>query len=66
LITPVGGGGSCVCMQSWERMSYLLHMSCVSKSGISDHLTNVIMHAFLSEGGLSREQVASKLVCFRG
>jgi hypothetical protein len=51
-------------MQSWERMPYLLYLSCVSESGTSDHLTNVIMHALLGEGGLSREEIASKLVCF--
>jgi hypothetical protein len=51
-------------VQSWKRMLYLLHLSCVSKSSTSDHLTNVIIYALLYEGGLSREQVASKLVCF--
>jgi hypothetical protein len=51
-------------MQSWERVPYLLHLSCVSESGTSDHLTNVIMHALLSKGGLAREEIASKLVCF--
>jgi hypothetical protein len=45
-------------------MPHLLHLSCVSESGTSDHLTNVIMHVLLCEGGLSREQIASKLVCF--
>jgi hypothetical protein len=51
-------------MRSWERMPHLLHLSCVSKSGTSDHLTSVIMHALVGEGGLSREEIASKLVCF--
>jgi hypothetical protein len=51
-------------VQFWERMPYLLHLSCVFESSTSDHLTNVIMHALLNEGGLSCEQVASKLVCF--
>jgi hypothetical protein len=52
-------------MQSWERMPYLLHVSCVSKSSTSDHLINVIMHVLLSEGGLAREEIACKLVCFK-
>jgi hypothetical protein len=52
-------------MRSWERMPYLLHLSCVSESGTSDHLTNVIMYVLLGEGGLSHEEIASKLVCFR-
>jgi hypothetical protein len=51
-------------MRSWERMPHLLHLSYVSESGTSDHLTSVIMHALLDEGGLSREEIASKLVCF--
>jgi hypothetical protein len=51
-------------MRSWERMPHLLHLSCVSESGTSDHLTSVIMHVLLVEGGLSREEIASKLVCF--
>jgi hypothetical protein len=52
-------------VQSWERMPHLFHLSCVYESGTFDYLTNVIMHVLLSEGGLSREQIASKLVCFR-
>ena len=46
-------------------MPHLLHLSCVSKSGASDHLMSVIMHALLDEGGLSHEEITSKLVCFR-
>jgi hypothetical protein len=53
-------------MRSWERMPYLLHLSSGSESSTSDHLTNVIMHALLDEGGLSCEEIASKLVCFGG
>ena len=51
-------------MRSWERMPYLLYLSCVSKSGTSVHLTSVIMYALLDEGGLSHEEIASKLICF--
>jgi hypothetical protein len=52
-------------MRSWEKMLHLLHLSCISESGTSDHLTNIIMHALLDEGGLTREEIASKLVCFK-
>jgi hypothetical protein len=51
-------------MDSWERKPHLLHLSCVSESGTSSHLTSVIMHALLGEGGLTHEEIASKLVCF--
>lgn len=30
-------------VQSWERIPYLLHLSCVSDCGTADHLINVIM-----------------------
>ena len=51
-------------VQSWEIMLHLLHLSYISKSSTFDHLMNVIIYALLYEGGLSCEQVASKLVCF--
>jgi len=34
------------------------------KGGIADHLTNVIMHALIDEGGLTHDEIASKLICF--
>jgi hypothetical protein len=46
-------------------MPHLLHLSCISESGTLDYLTNVIMHAFLGEGGLTYEEIASKLIYFR-
>jgi hypothetical protein len=52
-------------MQSWKMMPYLLHLSYDSESGTTDQLINVIMHVLLFEGGLSCEQIASKLVCFK-
>jgi len=51
-------------LDNWERMSYLLYLSCVAKDGTANHLTFIIMHALLEEGGLSHEEIASKLVCF--
>jgi len=51
-------------MNGWEREPHLLHLSCVFDAGTADHLTEVIMHALMAEGGLTREQIARKLVCF--
>jgi hypothetical protein len=51
-------------VSNWERVPHLLHLSCVSEDGSSDHLTQVILNALLDEGGLTREEVASKLVSF--
>ena len=50
-------------VNSWERVPYLLHLS-LSDCGTVDHVTDVIMHALLGEGGLTREQIAGKLVSF--
>jgi hypothetical protein len=51
-------------MEGWERVPHLLHISYVSEPGTADHLTESIMPALISEGGLTREEIASKLVCF--
>ena len=55
-------------MNSWERISHLLHLSCVSDGdgdgGTADSLTDAIMFSLLGKGGLTREDIASKLVCF--
>ena len=51
-------------MDSRERKPHLFHLSCVSKDGSSDHLTQVIMNPLIVEGGLSHEEIACKLVCF--
>jgi len=52
-------------IESWERKPHLLHLSSLSEGGTADQLTRVIMHALIDEGGLSHEEIASKLVCFR-
>jgi len=39
----------------WKRVPHLLHLSCVFDCRIADHLTDVIMHALLGEGGLMHE-----------
>ena len=53
-------------MNSWERVPHLLHLSCVSDgdSGTADSLTDTIMFSLLGKRGLTREDIASKLVCF--
>ena len=54
-------------MDSWERVPHLLHLSCISESsdgGCVDNLTNAIMLSLMGEGGLSAEDISSKLVCF--
>ena len=51
-------------MDSWERVPHLLHLSCLSDGGTADILTNAIMLSLVEEGGLSREDIASKVVCF--
>jgi len=51
-------------MDSWERKPHLLHLSCISESGTTDQLSEIIMHALIEEGGLTREDIARKLVCF--
>lgn len=47
-----------------KRVQHLLHLSCVSESGIADHFIDVIMDALIGGGGLSHEEIACKLVCF--
>ena len=53
-------------MKSWERVPHLLHLSCVSDGdgGTVDNLTDTIMFSLLGEGGLTRKDIASKLVYF--
>lgn len=51
-------------VSGWERVLHLLHLSCVSEDGTADHSTDVIMHALMCEGGLTKSEIASKLVCF--
>jgi len=43
---------------------HLLHLSCISDGGTADNLTNVIIHTLLDDGGLTQEEIASKIVCF--
>jgi len=51
-------------VESWERVLHLLHLSYVSESDTTNHLTNVIMSALLEEGRLICKQIALKLVSF--
>jgi len=51
-------------MDNWKRVLHLLHLSYMSEGGTTDHLTNVIMHALISEGGLIYNEIAAKLICF--
>ena len=51
-------------MENWERIPHLLHLSQVTEGGRVDHLTSVIIHSLMGEGGLSRSELASKLLCF--
>jgi hypothetical protein len=51
-------------MEGWERVPHLLHILYVSEPGTTNHLTERIMLALINEGGLTREEIASKLVCF--
>lgn len=39
-------------------------MSMVSDDGSADALTKIIMRSLMDEGGLTREQIAEKDVCF--
>jgi hypothetical protein len=58
------GESSCVCYALMgENAAFASLVLCI-RSGTSDHLTSVIMRALLGEGGLSYEEIASKLVCF--
>ena len=50
-------------MDDWERVPHLLHLSSVS-DGCADQLTSTIMYSLLGEGSLTRESIASKLICF--
>ncbi len=51
-------------VERWEMIPHLLHLSLLGEDGGTDHLTNVIMDALVDEGGLTREEIASKVVCF--
>jgi len=51
-------------VESWKRILYLLHLSCIANCGTTDHLTDVIMHSLLGEGSLTREQIVGKVVSF--
>jgi hypothetical protein len=47
----------------WIRVPVLLHLSKIQDQG-ADALTEVIIRALMSEGGLSREEIGKKLICF--
>jgi len=51
-------------VEGWERIPHLLHFSCELDSSTADHLTSMIMHALMAEGGLTEFEIASKVVCF--
>jgi hypothetical protein len=51
-------------MEGWERVPHFLHISYVLEPGTADHLTERIILALISEGSLTREEIAYKLVCF--
>jgi hypothetical protein len=51
-------------MEVWERVPHFLHISYVLELGTLDHLTERIMLALMNEGGLTREEIVSKLVFF--
>jgi hypothetical protein len=47
----------------WIRVPVLLHLSKVQGQK-ADALTEVIVRALMSEGGLSWEEIGEKLICF--
>ena len=47
----------------WVQVLVLLHLSKVEAQGV-DALTEVIVRALISEGGLSREEIGKKLIYF--
>jgi len=49
-------------MNHWERIPHLLFLSCVIESDIAVYLIDLIMNALMMEGGLTREEIARKLV----
>ena len=51
-------------MKNWEQILYLLHLSYVTKSGKFDHLTSLIIHSLLDEGGLTNFELVCKLFSF--
>jgi hypothetical protein len=52
-------------MQNWVRISILISLDWIIEGSRSDNLTKVIMEALMIGGGVPRDQIAQKLICFR-
>ena len=51
-------------MKDWIRQPYLLGLKCVTDGGSASNLTEVIVEAMKTDGGISRRTVAEKFVSF--
>ncbi len=51
-------------VQNWVRILIFISLDKVLEGLSSDNLTKVIMEALIIGGGLPRDQIAQKLICF--
>ncbi len=53
-----------LCMEGWRHLPILLKLQQVLSGFSVDNFTKVIVDFLLTYGGLSKSNLASKLVCF--
>ncbi len=53
-----------LCTKGWRHLLILLKLQQVLKGSSADNFTKVIVDSLLTYGGLSKSNLASKLVCF--
>ncbi len=53
-------------MENWVRIPILISFDCILEGSRIDKLTKVIMEALSIGGGMPRNHVATKLICFGG
>ncbi len=51
-------------MQNWVRIPILILLDQIVEGSGSDNLTKVIMEALMIGGGVPKDQIAQKLICF--
>jgi hypothetical protein len=54
----------CYVMQNWVKIPILISLDRVIKGSRGDNLTKVIMEALMICGGVPKNQIAQKLICF--
>jgi len=51
-------------MQAWKRVFILLTLQCIVEEGTKNNLTIVITQSMMQQGGLTKEEVGERFICF--